>query len=104
MDDLLQYVTEEDLHEYGIPREFTGRLNLITRTRQLDVSDYKRILTQSDASPIGQYHHLLSSTSGIRISITDAAVKHIADKAAQSNEGARIFGTHCSRNPPTCHF
>ena len=104
MDDLLQYVTEEDLHEYGIPREFPGRLNLITRTRQLDVSDYKRILTQSDASPIGQYHHLLSSTSGIRISITDAAVKHIADKAAQSNEGARMLGTHCSRNPPTCHF
>lgn len=91
MDDLLQYVTEEDLHEYGIPWEFLGRLNLITRTRQLDVSDYKRILTQSDASPVSQYHHLLSSTSGIRVSITDAAVKHIADKAAQSNEGARML-------------
>ena len=91
MDDLLQYVTDEDLHEYGIPWEFLGRLNLITRTRQLNVSDYKRILTQSDASPVSQYHHLLSSTTNIRISITDAAVKHMANKAAQSNEGARML-------------
>ena len=90
-DDLLQYVTEEDLHEYGIPWEFLGRLNLITRTRQLTVSDYKRILTQSDASPISQYNSLLSNTSGIRVSITDAAVSHIADKAAKSNEGARML-------------
>lgn len=90
-DDLLQYVTEEDLHEYGIPWEFLGRLNLITRTRQLTVSDYKRILTQSDASPISQYNSLLSNTSGIRVSITNAAVTHIADKAAKSNEGARML-------------
>lgn len=90
-DDLLQYVTEEDLHEYGIPWEFLGRLSLITRTRQLDISDYKRILTQSDASPVRQFHNLLSSTSDIRVSITDAAVSHIADKAANSNEGARML-------------
>lgn len=90
-DDLLQYVTETDLHEYGIPWEFLGRLNLITKTRQLTVSDYKRILTQSDASPISQYNSLLSNTSGIRVSITDAAVKHVADKAAKSNEGARML-------------
>lgn len=90
-DDLLQYVTETDLHEYGIPWEFLGRLSLITRTRQLDISDYKRILTQSDASPVRQFHNLLSSTSDIRVSITDAAVSHIADKAANSNEGARML-------------
>lgn len=90
-DDLLQYVTEDDLHEYGIPWEFLGRLNLITRTRQLTVSDYKRILTQSNASPISQYNSLLSKTSDIRVSITDAAVSHISDKAAQSNEGARML-------------
>lgn len=90
-DDLLQYVTEEDLHEYGIPWEFLGRLNLITKTRPLDVSDYRSILTQSDASPISQYNSLLSKTSGIRVSITNAAVTHIADKAAKSNEGARML-------------
>lgn len=90
-DDLLQYVNEEDLHEYGIPWEFLGRLSLITQTRQLTVSDYKRILTQSDASPIRQFDNILSNTSDIRVSITDAAVSHIADKAANSNEGARML-------------
>jgi len=90
-DDLLQYVTETDLHEYGIPWEFLGRLSLITRTRQLGIEDYKRILTQSDASPVVQYHHLLSHISDIRVSITDAAVRHIADKAGQSDEGARML-------------
>lgn len=90
-DDILQHVTEEDLHEYGIPWEFLGRLNLITRTRQLDISDYRRILTQSDASPISQYNSLLSKTSGIRVSITNAAVTHIANKAGKSNEGARML-------------
>ena len=90
-DDILQYVTEEDLHEYGIPWEFLGRLNLITRTRPLNVSDYKRILTQSDASPISQFNDLLSKTSNIRVSITDAAVEHIADKAGKSKEGARML-------------
>lgn len=89
--DILQYVTEEDLHEYGIPWEFLGRLNLITRTRPLNVSDYKRILTQSDASPVNQFNDLLSKTSGIRVSITDAAVKHVAEKAGKSKEGARML-------------
>lgn len=90
-DDSLQYVTEEDLHEYGIPWEFLGRLNLITRTRPLNVSDYRRILTQSDASPVNQFNDLLSKTSSIRVSITDAAVEHIADKAGKSKEGARML-------------
>jgi len=90
-DDILQYVTETDLHEYGIPWEFLGRLSLITRTRQLGIEDYKRILTQSDASPVVQYHYLLSHISDIRVSITDAAVRHIADKAGQSDEGARML-------------
>lgn len=90
-DDLLQYVTEEDLHEYGIPWEFLGRLSLITRTRQPDISDYKQILTQSDASPVRQYNSLLSNTFGIRISIINEVVTHIANKAGKSNEGARML-------------
>jgi len=90
-DDILQHVTEEDLHEYGIPWEFLGRLNLITRTLPLNTADYRRILKQSDASPVRQYNDLLSRTSGIRVSITNAAVGHIAAKAMESSEGARML-------------
>lgn len=90
-EDILQYVTEADLHEYGIPWEFLGRLNLLIQTRPLNASDYKRILVHSDASPIAQFNSLLSKASGIRISITDAAASHIAEKAGRSKEGARML-------------
>jgi len=91
VDDVMQYVTEDDLLEYGIPAELLGRLSLVTRTRSLNTADYKRILTQSDASPIRQYNNLLSKTFGVRVSITDAAVAHIAAKAGESKEGARML-------------
>ena len=90
-DDILQHVTEIDLHEYGIPWELLARISHIARTRPLDTADYKRILTQSDVSPIRQYNDLLSRTSGIRVSIADAAVGYIATKAMESNEGARML-------------
>jgi len=90
-DDILQYVTEADLHEFGIPWELLGRISLITKTRPLDAGDYKRILTQSDVSPIRQFDDLLSQTSGISVSITDAAVGYIAARAKESSEGARML-------------
>ena len=48
---LLPYVTEDDLHTYGISHEFLGRISLITHTNPLSLEDYNRILIQSDASP-----------------------------------------------------
>lgn len=89
--DIMQYVTEADLEEFGAPVEFLGRLNMLTHTRNLDISDHKRILMKSEASPINQYNRLLSKTSNIRVSITDAAVEHIAEKAGEAKEGARIL-------------
>ncbi len=90
-DDILQHVTEADLHEFGIPWELLGRISHIARTRSLDTADYKRILTQSDVSPIRQFNSLLSKTSDVRVSITDEAVAHIAAKAGETKEGARML-------------
>jgi len=50
---MLPYVTEEDLHKYGISHEFLGRISLITHTNPLTLEDYSRILIQSTASPHG---------------------------------------------------
>ena len=91
VDDVMQYVTEDDLREYGIPVELLGRINLLTKTRTLNKEDLRRILTQSDASPIRQYNDLLSQTSDILVSISDAAIEHIANKAGESKEGARLL-------------
>lgn len=87
--DLLQSVTEDDLHEYGIPWEFLGRISLITQTRPFTIENFKNILVESDVSPIRQFDSLLHGSLGVHVSITDAAASHIAEEAGKSNIGAR---------------
>lgn len=89
--DILQHVTEADLHEFGISWELLGRISLISGTRPLSAADYKKILKESDMSPVSQFDSLLSLASDIRVSITDDATDYIAQKAAQSREGARML-------------
>lgn len=88
---MLPYVTEEDLHKYGISHEFLGRISLITHTNPLTLEDYSRILIQSTASPIHQYDDLLYKTLGVHVDITDEAVSCIAGQAMDSGEGARLI-------------
>ncbi len=86
--DLFESITEADLHEYGIPTEFLGRISLITRTKQFTSDTYRKILTESKASPIQQYNSLLNPI-GVHVSISDAAIAHAAQQAQQSSTGAR---------------
>lgn len=88
---LLPYATEDDLHKYGISHEFLGRISLITHTNPLSLEDYSNILTQSTASPVYQYDDLLFKTIGVHANITDDAVTCIAEKAMNSDEGARLL-------------
>ncbi len=88
---LLPYATEEDLHRYGISHEFLGRISLITHTNPLSLEDYSNILTQSTSSPVYQYDDLLYKTIGTHVNITDEAVTCIAEKAMNSDEGARLL-------------
>lgn len=88
-EDLFKQVTKEDLREYGISWEFLGRIPLITATNKLTTADYKRILTDSLASPIQQYDDLLSKAIGVHVSISGTAAEHIAQQASGSQMGAR---------------
>lgn len=92
-DNLLKYVSEDDLHNYGngISHEFLGRISLITHTNPLTINDYKRILAQSAASPVYQYDDLLYKTVGLHVDITDEAVECIAEEAQATKEGARLL-------------
>lgn len=88
---LLPYVTEDDLHTYGISHEFLGRISLITHTNPLSLEDYNRILIQSDASPVYQYDRLLHKTIGVHAGITEEAAACMARQAMGSKEGARLL-------------
>lgn len=87
--DPMQSVTEDDLHEYGIPWEFLGRISLITQTKPFTAKDFKNILAESEASPIYQFDSLLYSSLGVHVSISDAAASHLAEDAMRSKTGAR---------------
>lgn len=89
--DILHHVTEDDLREYGIPREFLGRITLLTQTEPLDRSSYQKILTESDVSPVRHLDRLLCRSLGIRVFISDAAVRYISEKAEESGTGARML-------------
>lgn len=88
--DVLQSMTEQDLHAYGIPWEFLGRISLITRTEALTDRDYRQILAESEASPVKQFDRLLYPSFGVHISISDAAIAHIAKASQDSKSGARL--------------
>ena len=88
-ENLFKQVTKEDLHEYGISWEFLGRIPLITSTNELTTIDYKRILTDSTASPIQQYDNMIFDSLGVHIGISEAAADYIAQQASDSQMGAR---------------
>lgn len=87
--DLMQSITEEDLHEYGIPWEFLGRISLITKTRKFAIDDYKNILAESEVSPVRQFDSLLHGSLGVHVSISDTAANYLAEEAGKSKIGAR---------------
>lgn len=88
-ENLFKQVTKEDLHEYGISWEFLGRIPLITCTNELTIADYKRILTDSLASPIQQYDNMLFDSIGVHVGISEAAADYIAQQASMTQMGAR---------------
>ena len=66
----------------------SSTLALITRTKPFTIDDYRKILTDSKASPIQQYNMLLNHI-GVHVIISDAAIDHAAQQAQQSQTGAR---------------
>ncbi len=71
--------------------ELQGRLPIRVELRALTRDDFKRILTEPEASLIKQYKALLG-TEEVTLDFTDAAVDAIADLAAEINAGVENIG------------
>lgn len=87
--DIFKLASKEDLHQYGIPWEFLGRISLVPTTNDLSIDALMHILTNSQASPIKQYDNLLFSSIGVHVGISNDAARHIAGAAKRSRMGAR---------------
>ena len=64
--------------------ELQGRLPIRVELQALEVEDFKRILTEPNASLTEQYIALMQ-TEGVSISFTDSGIERIAQAAWQVN-------------------
>jgi ATP-dependent HslUV protease ATP-binding subunit HslU len=71
--------------------ELQGRLPIRVELRALEKDDFKRILTETEASLIKQYVALLA-TEGVTLSFTDDAIDEIARVAVEINATVENIG------------
>jgi len=71
--------------------ELQGRFPIRVELDSLSVSDFERILTQTDACLTRQYQALLA-TEGVRIDFADEGIRRLAEIAFQVNEKTENIG------------
>jgi ATP-dependent Clp protease ATP-binding subunit ClpX len=93
-DNLLQYVSPQDLKGFGLIPELIGRLPVLTHLKPLDKSTLRQILTEPKNSLTKQYVKLFEM-DGITLSIDDDVLDYIVDKAIDFKLGARGLRSIC---------
>jgi ATP-dependent Clp protease ATP-binding subunit ClpX len=93
-ENLLQYVSHQDLKSFGLIPELIGRLPVLTYLDPLDRDTLKRILTEPKNAIIKQYVKLFE-IEGIKLSFSDDTYDFIADKALEFKLGARGLRSIC---------
>lgn len=85
---LIQYVTPQDLKSFGLIPEIIGRLPVLTHLNPLDKQALERILVEPKNSIVKQYIKLMA-IDGIELSFSQDALNYIVDKAVEYKLGAR---------------
>jgi len=86
--DWLQYVSTDDVIEFGLIPELVGRLPVITNCHQLSVDVLVQILTEPKNALLKQFAKLFEMDS-VELKFEDAAIVEIAKAAEKKNTGAR---------------
>ena len=93
-DNMLQYVSHQDLKSYGLIPELIGRLPVLTYLEPLDKDALVRILTEPKNSLVKQYTKLFAMED-VDISFTPMALDFIAEKSLEFALGARGLRSIC---------
>ncbi|WP_025863128.1 ATP-dependent Clp protease ATP-binding subunit ClpX [Prolixibacter bellariivorans] len=93
-ENLLQYVSPQDLRSYGLIPEIIGRLPVLTYLSQLDREALRRILIEPKNSIIKQYIKLFHMDN-IKLEFADDTLDYIVDKAIEFKLGARGLRSIC---------
>lgn len=93
-ENLLQYITHQDLKSYGLIPELIGRLPVLTFLEPLDTETLIEILTVPRNALVKQYKKLFD-LEGIELRFTEEAIGFIAEKAMEFKLGARGLRSIC---------
>ncbi len=93
-DNILSYISHQDLKSYGLIPELIGRLPVLTYLEPLNLETLKRILVEPKNALVRQYKKLFD-LEGIKLSFTQDAIEFIAEKALEYNLGARGLRSIC---------
>ena len=88
--EILAQVAPEDILEFGLIPELVGRLPVITPLAPLGKDALVSILTQPKNALVKQYQHLFS-LEGAKLTFTEDALVHLAEKALERKTGARAL-------------
>jgi len=93
-DNLLQYISPQDLKGFGLIPELIGRLPVLTHLKPLDKEALRQILTEPKNSLTKQYFKLFEM-DGINLTIDDEVLDYIVEKAIDFKLGARGLRSIC---------
>lgn len=88
--EILRHVTPDDLVQYGLIPEFVGRLPVIATLDDLTEEDLIRILKEPKNAIVKQYQKLFE-IDGVKLEVTDEALRIIAREALKRGTGARAL-------------
>lgn len=93
-ENLLQYISHQDLKAFGLIPELVGRLPVLTYLEPLDLDALKKIITEPKNSILKQYMKLFA-LEGVRLTFNETAIEYIAEKALEYELGARGLRSIC---------
>lgn len=87
---LFSKVEPEDFIQYGMIPEFIGRFNSIANCNELTVDDLVSILSKPKNALLKQFTAMFEM-EGVKLTITDEALRAIAEKGMAAGTGARAL-------------
>jgi len=93
-ENLLQYVTAQDLKAFGLIPELIGRLPVLTYLDPLSKDTLKQILTEPKNALVKQYTKLLAMEK-VELAFKPSGIDFIVEKAVEFNLGARGLRSIC---------
>ena len=93
-DNMLQYISPQDLRSYGLIPEIIGRLPVLSHLNPLDRSALRAILTDPKNALIKQYIKLFKMDN-IDLTFAEGVFDYIVDKAIEFKLGARGLRSIC---------